>query len=599
MKNFDAYYKKNIATAGPFTDEIIWKFPKPQEEAVHLSDVLGLPHQIAQVLVNRKIHDPEAAHRFLYGSLEDLSDPYLMAGMHEAVSRVRKAISDKERVLIFGDYDVDGVLSVVILVKALESLGARVDYFIPDRLKDGYGIKSEYIQIVKDKKAALVISVDCGIKAVEFVRQANDMGVDVIITDHHRPGPSFPEAYAVLNPVINGSGYPGKNLAGIGVVFKLIQALFDPTMMKSVLSHYLKMVSIGTIADVVSLKEENRIFVKFGLKGLERVANRGLASLMEVCGLKGKNVGVGDVGFRIGPRINAAGRMGKADLAVRLFLSDSIQECRELAHRLNIMNSRRQEVEQRIFDQALERVRKNSLDRRYRILILGCETWHRGVIGIVASKLKDHSHRPVILFSYENGKAFGSGRSISEFSLIECLEKNNRYCINFGGHPMAVGCELSREEITGFKQALNVYSQSKITDEHLKRKINIDASLQFKDINSVFLDKLFLLAPFGLGNPRPFFLSENIEILSAPQRLQERHSKMMLKQDGKIFEGLGWGKSEWTERFKKGDRVNIVYSLQFSEYQGEERMNLSLEDMKPFQSIPANDENERKLSDFA
>ncbi|MDH4217407.1 MAG: single-stranded-DNA-specific exonuclease RecJ [Candidatus Aminicenantes bacterium] len=558
----------------------IWILDPVSERAKRLSLDLGVPVEIAQILINRGIERADEAYRFLHGTLSDLYDPFLMDGMREAVNRIRKAITQKERILIFGDYDVDGILSVVSLSKALQSLGGNVDFFIPDRLKEGYGLKEKYIDLVIQKQANLVISVDCGIKALAFVDKAKRRGIDVIITDHHQPGPTLPAALAVLNPALPDSGYPYKHLAGIGVVFKLIQALFDVESKSSLLPHYLKLVSMGTIADIVELKDENRIFVKFGLKGLEDVVNIGLKSLMDTCGISGRRVSAGDVGFRIGPRINAAGRMGITDLAVRLFFSDSLQEAEEIVRRLDKLNSKRQRVEEKVFNQAKDRVTRRFLDKRYKLLLLGCEEWHRGVIGIVASKIKDVYYRPVILFAYEDGKAYGSGRSIQEFSLIDCLDKHKKLFLNYGGHTMAVGCELVHKNMKPFKEAINVFVASRITKNHLKRKLHIDAKLNFGDIDFSLIEILSLLSPFGLGNPKPLFLTERAEVAGQPRKIQGKHSRFLVKKDGRVFEALGWRRGEWADQVKTGDRVDLVYTLQVSEYLGEEKLNLSLEDMR-------------------
>jgi len=558
----------------------VWILPSLGDEAKNLSAELGIPLEMAQILVNRNISDPHEAHKFLFGTLDELHNPYSMRGMKEAVERVRRAVLLGERILIFGDYDVDGILSVVILTKALKSLGVKVCYYIPNRLKEGYGLKEKYIDMAVEKEAALVISVDCGIKATAFVKQAKRKGIDVIITDHHLPGPELPQALAILNPVLLGSGYPDKRLAGIGVVFKMIQALTEGGKRFSHLSPYLKMVSIGTIADIAKLRGENRLFVRFGLKSLDSVPNRGMLSLLEVCGLTGREVSVGDVGFRIGPRINAAGRMGMADLAVELFFSESPQRVEEIVYHLDSLNSKRQRIEERVYDQAMSLIRKRNLDRRYKFLIMGCEEWHRGVIGIVASKIKDAFHRPALLFAYEDGKAYGSGRSISEFSLIDCLDGCKDYFLNYGGHTLAGGCEAEQEKMFSLKKAMNEFAESRLTEEDLKKKIRIDAKIDFTDINSSFIQKYSLLSPFGSGNPRPIFLTEGAEILSEPQKLQGKHLKFLVRQNGRRFEALGWGKGEWAEIFRKGNRINLVYSFHFSHYLGEEKLSLSIEDIK-------------------
>ncbi len=560
--------------------ETVWILNPISEKAKHLSDAVGIPVAAAQILVNRGIDQPEQAHGFLHGKMSDLHDPFLMEGMRESVLRIQKAISGQERILIIGDYDVDGILSVVALSQALKSLGGNVDFFIPDRLREGYGLKERYVDLAEQRNANVVISVDCGVKAVAFVEKARNRGIDVIITDHHQPGSSIPRALAVLNPSLPNSGYPFKRLAGIGVVFKLVQALFDGRPESSQLPHYLKLVSIGTVADIAELKDENRIFVKVGLLGLENVKNIGLRTLMDSCGIRNRKVTVGDVGFRIGPRINAAGRLGMTDLAVRLFFSDSIQEVEEITHRLDQLNSQRQRIEEKVFNQAKNLIERRSLNERYKLLILGCEEWHRGVIGIVASKIKDVYYRPVILFSYKDGKALGSGRSISDLSLIDCLDENKDVFQNYGGHTMAVGCELAREDMSDFKDRINNYARSWITEEQLKRKIRIDAKIDFEDIGTGICDILSMLSPFGLGNPKPLFLTEKVEVVAPPKKIQGKHCKLLVQQNGKIVESIGWRKGSWADEIWAGDRIDMVYSLMISDYLGVEKLTLAIEDMK-------------------
>lgn len=561
--------------------ETDWLLKPELNEAKTLAAELGIALEIAQIMANRGVTDPEAAQKFLFGTLDDLHDPYIMQGMKQAVDRVEKAISRGENILIFGDYDVDGVLAVVSLSKALKSLGAKkIDYYIPNRMREGYGLKERCIDMVRARKIALVISVDCGIKATGFVREARKHGIDVIVTDHHRPGASLPEALAILNPVLPDSGYPEKRLAGVGIVFKLIQALFQNKQRSFGLSHYLKIVSIGTVADVAELKGENRLFVKFGLKGLEEVSNIGLKTLLEACGLGRKEISAGDVGFRIGPRINAAGRLGKADLAVELFFSESPQRVEEIVDLLDALNSKRQSIEEKIYDQAVNQVKDRNLNTRYKFLIMGCEEWHRGVIGIVASKIKDLFHRPVLLFAYDDGKAYGSGRSISEFSLIDCLNQCKDYFLNFGGHTLAVGCETDRERLASLKKAVNSYADSRLDEYQLKRKINIDTRMNFADIKNRFIDDYLLLTPFGVGNPKPIFLTERVRVVSEPRKIQGRHSKIHIKQGGRIFEALGWRREDWAEILHRGMEIDLAYTFHFSQYLGEDKLSFSIEDIK-------------------
>jgi single-stranded-DNA-specific exonuclease len=560
-------------------NNLCWSLAPVHEKARVLADELHLPLAIAQVLANRGVFSADEAEAFLFGTLAGLHDPFLMKDMDKAVARIRRALRQKEKIVVFGDYDVDGVLSVVILLRALQALGAEADYFIPERLKEGYGLKEAHVQVVKDKGGRLVVSVDCGVKAVAFADLARREGIDVIITDHHLPGEALPEVEALLNPVLEDSGYPYRHLAGVGVVFKLLQALFQKEGREASLPHYAKLVAIATIADVAELRGENRLLVRHGLKGLRDVSNRGLRNLLAACGLQSRRVTEGDVGFRIAPRINAAGRMGAADKAVRLFFSSTEEEAAGLANWLSEMNSWRQGEEDKIFNQALDTIMTSSLHERYKFLVLGCESWHRGVIGIVASKLKEVFYRPVLLFSYAEGKAHGSGRSISRFSLIECLDECRDVFLDYGGHPLAVGCVLQLDRMPELKQRINGVSRARLRDEDLIRKISIDAELLFSDIDVSFIEQYFRLAPFGVGNPRPHFLSRSVEVVDSPRLLQDKHLKLSVRQDGKVFEALGWDKAEWLPALQKGSRISLVYSLRTSTFLGEEKLSLSIDDI--------------------
>ncbi|MBM3310771.1 MAG: single-stranded-DNA-specific exonuclease RecJ [Candidatus Aminicenantes bacterium] len=557
-------------------DDVVWTLPPPSEKAAPLAEALGWPSPLGQVLVNRGLDDPVLARRFLNGGPSDLCDPFLMAGMSEAADRVEKAIAGGEGVLIFGDYDVDGILSVVMLHRALSALGARADFFIPDRLREGYGIKETHAEVAADRRARLVISVDCGIKAVEFVRQARRRGVDVIITDHHQPGPELPQAAAILNPALPDSTYPDRGLAGVGVTFKLIQALFERAGRKDDLRPYLGFAAVGTVADVADLRGENRILVKHGLRDLDRIPNPGLQSLIGASGLGGRRISESDVGFKLGPRINAAGRMGETDLAVRLLFSTSAEEADAFARRLEVLNSQRQAAEDRIYRQARERILSRGLADRYRILILGDEGWLRGVVGIVASRLKDDFRRPVILLAYDGDHAFGSGRSIPEYSLIDGLAACAGTLTSFGGHPYAVGCTLARGRMPAFREAANRAAEERLPAEALRRRLRLDAKLGLAAIDGRLWEGLSLLDPYGVGNPRPVFLAEGVEVAGPPKRLRGRHAKFLARQDGRTFEAIAWERASWTEGVSPGDLVDLAFTLQSSSYFGEEQPYLGL-----------------------
>ena len=579
-------------------DASVWKITDPGPSAAALAAELGISLPIARILAGRRLADPESARRFLHGTLDDLHDPFLMAGMDKAVDRVFTAIEAGEPILIFGDYDADGILAMVMLHKALTTLGARADHFIPERLRDGYGMKEEHITVAAERGARLVISVDCGIKASGFVRRAGELGIDVIITDHHLPGDVLPAAVAVLDPVLESSGYPDRGLAGVGVAYKLIQALFIRKGLteeaEKYLRHCLKLVAIGTISDIAALRGENRILVKEGLEMLRGPLNDGLSSLLDVCGLTGKRISEGDVGFRIGPRINAAGRMGQTQLAVDLFLpkeeSDKEKSKEEMkkeekarttriAKLLDKLNSDRQKAEDKILKQALELIRREGLEKD-KILILGSDEWSRGIVGIFASRLKETFSRPVILFAYDDGKAHGSGRSISEFSLIDCLEACREHFLSYGGHKYAVGCTLVLGSMPAFREAATRIAGERITDEDMRRKVRIDTDLGFADLTAAFHDELSLLAPFGVENPRPVFMTSGAEVVGRPRKLKDSHVKFDVRHQGRLMEAIGWQKGDWFSKIAPGDRVDLAFTIQTSSYLGRENCYLSLEAMR-------------------
>ncbi|MDI6848414.1 MAG: single-stranded-DNA-specific exonuclease RecJ [Candidatus Saccharicenans sp.] len=561
-----------------------WQVAPPDPEAWILAQELNLPHEIATILVNRGLRSASEAAFFLYGGLNELHDPFLMKGMKEAVERILRAIDKKEKIVIFGDYDVDGILSVVMMVKALGLLGGQVEYFIPERMKDGYGLKLHHLENILQMKADLLISVDCGIKAEDFVREARASGLEVIITDHHHPGERLPGAVAILNPVLDSSGYPDRNLAGVGVVFKLIQALFLRLGINQDLSHFLKLVSIGTVADVSELKGENRILVREGLKRLKEARTPGLRSLLDGSGLNNRKLNEVDLGFRLGPRINAAGRLGMTEIALQLFFSESLEECNSLVKKLNELNSARQRIEEKILKETVEKIETRQLHQKYRLLVLGSEKWHRGVIGIVASRVKEIFYRPVILFAYENGQAFGSGRSVPELSLIDLVNECADLCQNFGGHKQAVGCTLSYDRLPEFKERINSLARARITDELLERKLRIDCRLNFSSLSPSFLEFYSKLLPFGVGNPRPVFIAEEADILGQPSVVQNRHLKFWARQSGRVFEVIAWDKARCWPNLRRGSCVDLAYSLQFSDYRGKRQIILALEDLRAHQA---------------
>lgn len=555
-----------------------WTISDIHEVPQLLSQNLGITLPIARILANRGLRDGREAELFLWGSWQDGPSPLLFKDMELCLNRIERAIENREKILIFGDYDADGILALVMLYRALSYLGACVDYYVPDRLKEGYGVKANHLSLVQQKGAKVVITVDCGIKANEFVRLAREAKIDVIITDHHQPGEEKPEALAILNPHLPDSGYPFPHLTAVGVAFKLIQALLQKRNKESLIPYYTKLVAIGTITDIAPLIGENRLLVRHGLKTLGEVHNHGLRQLLEVCGLQGERVTEWDVGFRIGPRINAAGRMASADLAVRLLLTKSQDEALSLSEKLNQLNSLRQQAEEKILNQALARINSRQWPIKYRIFITGCEEWSRGIIGIVATRLKEQFNRPVILFAYENERAYGSGRSINSFSLIEALRQCEDLFEDFGGHHHAAGCVLRRERLVELKSRLNILANSWLTEEDLRPKLLIDSPLRFSEVSGSFLQNYLLLPPFGPGNPRPLFLFSGVKLIAKPQILANNLNKLKLEQDGRVFEAFSPFPSEELASLCEGARMDIVASLQLTRFWGQESFILSIED---------------------
>jgi single-stranded-DNA-specific exonuclease len=481
----------------------------------------------------------------------------------------------------------------VILRRALELLGANVSHFIPERLRDGYGLQPETFDRLQADGATLVISVDCGIRGIEAAERARELGIDLIITDHHEPDTTLPAALAVINPKRHDCHYPDKNLAGVGVALKLVQALCRRSDREKWLPAFVKVAALGTLADVVPLIGENRVIAKLGLDMLSQGPHKvGLRALLEVAGLTGKPIDGGHVAFLIAPRVNAAGRMASPDIAARLLLAvDEAMagEAQDLARQLDGENVRRQEEEAVILAQARRAVETDPAIGARSLILVGGEGWHRGVIGIVASKLVDVFHRPAIVFSIEGQFAHGSCRSIRGFDMLAALEHCAGSLIKFGGHKQAAGLTMAAEKVTAFRKAITDYADERLGPDDLKPRLRIDACLGFRDITGEFAGQLTLLAPFGIGNPRPLFEANGVEVVDGPRRLKEKHLKMALKQNGRIFRAIAWRAVE-REHFITENRtsLDLAFSLEHNRYQGDEFLELAVSDFRAVQPPSGN-----------
>jgi single-stranded-DNA-specific exonuclease len=555
------------------------------QAAAVLSHELKISPAIARLLAIRGIDEPESAQRFLHPSLDHLHDPLKLAGMREAVERILAAIDRRERIAIHGDYDCDGITSTVILRRALEIFGATVIHFLPDRIKDGYGLQPETFDRLHADGVTLVISVDCGIRGMEAAKRARELGVDLIITDHHEPDSELPPALAVINPRRHDCHYPDKNLAGVGVALKLVQALCRRLDRERLLPAFIKVAAIGTLADVVPLVGENRVIAKLGLDMLSQGPHKvGLRALLDVAGLSGKPIDSGHVAFQIAPRMNAAGRMASPDIAARLLLAADeamAAEAHELARQLDTENSRRQEEEASILASAKKVVETDPAVGARSILVVAGEGWHRGVIGIVASKLVDAFCRPAIVVSTDGDIAHGSCRSISGFSVLAALEHCASHLSRFGGHRQAAGLTMPSENIPAFRAAIAEYADNLLGPDDLKPRLRLDGCLGFRDINGDFAAEMALLSPFGMGNPRPLFEARGVEVVDGPRRLKDRHLKMALKQNGRIFRAIAWRAIEREEYITQHrTSLDLAFSLEHNRYQGNEYLELSVSDLR-------------------
>jgi single-stranded-DNA-specific exonuclease len=565
---------------------LIWQhLPCDNDQVGALAAALNLHPTVARLLCLRGLGDPELADRFLNPSLDHLHDPSRLAGMSEAVARIEEALAKREPIAIHGDYDVDGITSTVILRRALEMLGGEVSHFIPERLRDGYGLQPAAIERLHADGVKLIVSVDCGIRGADAARRARELGVDLIVTDHHEPDGELPAAVAVINPKRHDCSYPDKYLAGVGVALKLVQALCRRAGRERWLPAFVKVAAIGTLADVVPLVGENRVIARLGLAALSKGPHTiGLRALLDCCGLIGKTIDSYQVAFMLAPRVNAAGRMSTPDIATRLLLATDeamAEEARGLAQQLNDENLKRQHEEAGLVAQARKAIETDPAVGAHNVLVVGGDLWHRGVIGIAASKLVDAYHKPAIVLSIDGDVAHGSCRSISDFDMLDALERCSDLFIRFGGHRQAAGLTMESARVSEFRQRINAWADEVLEPDQLRPRLRIDAPLHLKGITHDLVRGLDAMGPFGMGNPRPVFHATPVEIVDGPRALKERHLTMTFNQDGRRFRAIAWRSAEradFIEKHRAG--VDLAFSLERNEFQGETYLELSVADIR-------------------
>jgi single-stranded-DNA-specific exonuclease len=547
--------------------------PALEQLVVELAESLRLPPIVARLLVTRGIQEREAAWKFLNPAIDQLHSPYLMCGMRPAVERLRAAIEKKERILIYGDYDVDGTMAVVILKTAIELCGGVCEFHVPHRILEGYGMRDEVIEKAAADGIRLIISVDTGIRAFAAAETAERLGLDLIVTDHHLPHDrGNPRALAVLNPNQVGCEYPCKALCGAGVAFKVAQALFSETGREKYIPSFLKVVAIATIADAVPITGENRVFVKLGLEGLSRPVNPGLKALLQVCELDGgRTLTTTEVAFRVAPRMNAAGRMDLAKDVIDLFTVKDAARAKEIALRLHQLNGDRQQEEARIVAGIHEEVEKNPALREAYCMVVDGEAWHRGVIGICASRVVDRYNRPALVISKDGDEAHGSGRSIHSFHLLNALESCPELFTRYGGHSHAVGFALHAERIPELRQRLDAYARQHLTEADLVPLLETDGELPLEEVTAALWESLGRLVPFGMGNPEPVFVARAARILTEPRIVKEKHLKLKLARGAngsaamaRGIDAMGWRMAErlQSQPLAFGDSLDVAYKIE-------------------------------------
>lgn len=580
----------------------LWIYRDCEEGKVErLAREAGISRLMAGVFAARGIDEPDYVRDFIKPSLEKLHSPFLLKDVEKAVDRIIKAIERKEKIVIYGDYDVDGVTSTSMLLNFLLTQGASVDYFIPDRFDEGYGLTAGAVDKVLQMGAKLVVTVDCGITAIDEIDMLNVNNVQVIVTDHHECKNMLPDAFAVINPHRSDCEYPFKELAGVGVVFKLVHALCLVLGDGSLFLKYLDLVTLGTIADIVKLLDENRIIVKHGLGAIEKTENIGLRALIAVSGLTDKPINTYNIGFGLAPRINAAGRTGSAARAVTLLTTDDEKLAERIAAELNEENRYRQETEKEILQQAIEYVESQVNLEAENVIVAVGKGWHHGIIGIVASRITERYYRPCILISEEDGMGRGSGRSIEGFNLFQALTHCKDTLVKFGGHELAAGLSLDIANLPEFKKRINSYAGSILTEKELTPRIKIDYAVKKEDISIESVAQLEMLAPFGPGNSSPVFSFDSLKIADIRCISEKKHLKLKLEDNGFFIDAVGFNMGELEGCYKASDYLDSAFTLEINTWNNSSKVQMLLKDLRPHKAIVfdgSNDYNINKLEEM-
>jgi single-stranded-DNA-specific exonuclease len=551
-----------------------WVLPEPltpedKQQVESLAGELKCPEIIAELLYRKNLKTVDQVTDFFHPQLSQQHDPFLFPDMEKAVQRILAAISGGEKITIYGDYDVDGTTATTLLYLGLKRVGADIDFYIPHRMIDGYGLSLSSLDQIKANGTTLIISVDCGVNALEEIEAINAMGMEIIITDHHNPKEELPKAAAIINPKLPGSPYPFPHLAGVGVAYKLLMAVYERLSITSAENtlKYMDLVAVGTIADIVSLTDENRVFASIGLQHLIAKKNLGLNALISISGMDQKTLDTTDIVFGIAPRINAAGRMGSASVAVELLISRDEVQSNELAEIIERQNSLRQQEDQKTFHEACDIIEKKYKDiNAASCLVISSDDWHPGVIGIVASKLVEKYYRPVVMISFKEGFGSGSGRSVEDFDLFAALRAAGDNLHSFGGHKYAVGFTIYQEYIDRFENELTRYVSEHLQLEQIRTPLFVNFELELYDINDILMEWIERFAPFGPDNNRPVLLTRDVCVASYPYNVGRNHLKLKVVKDGVVLDLIGYNMGDYLPLLKKNSLIDIAYTLEYSRF---------------------------------
>ncbi len=552
------------------------------EQARKLARELSIPYVTAKILCARGLCDIDQATKFLNPSLQQLFDPFVLPGMKAGVERVIQALKNNEKMMIYGDYDVDGITGTALMFLVLNRLGGSVSYYLPNRLLEGYGISEDGLEEAVKRDIDLLISVDCGITAVDEVRIATEKGIDCIITDHHEPGPELPKAQVIINPKLDSPDKPGYELSAVGVAFKFAQALYSQLNQdQSELEDHLDLVALGTAADIVPLVGENRILTKFGLEQVARTNKPGLKALIFISGIMGHKIGTGQIVFILAPRINAVGRLGDAQKAIKLLTTKDETQANAIARVLNAENKRRKDIDEQTLNEALELIETTIDIKNDRAIVLSSYGWHQGVIGIVASRIVERFNRPTVMIAIDGGEGKGSARSIPGFHLYEALKQCEEYLNRYGGHKYAAGLSIDPDKIEPFRRKLNQVSASMLSEEDLIPKLSIDSELELESINDELMQVLEKFAPFGPMNTRPIFVTYNAEVVGTPYIVGSNHLRLKVRRGDRVFDVIGFGFGDVLRSMpSRPTYVDMAYVLEYNNWNGQNRIQLRLKDIK-------------------